>query len=173
MRYFNLAIIEQQASNEEFHPAVAELHISVGKYQLEIGKLNDAMDNFLQALTIIRMIFGNHHSKVAECLYAIGLIFEARADFEESINLMLQALSIKEISYNDDDDDGAFILVIVRRIGIIFASMGDADNAIQLLELIKRLILQTSNNFTEDILGSIFGYNTYIDSPAPTAAAAA
>ena len=33
--------------------------------------------------------------------------------------------------------------------------MGNTDNAIQLLEIIKELILQTSSNFNKDILDSI------------------
>ena len=54
------------------------------------------MENFLGALLIIRMVLRNDHMKVAECLYGIGLVHEARAEFNELINVLSQALSLTE-----------------------------------------------------------------------------
>jgi len=96
VEYFNLAIAEHQAEYEEYHPIVAEVYMKVGEVQLETGKLQDAMNNFLKALMIIRIIFGNNDSKAAECLYQIGLIHEARNEFKESLNALHQALAVNE-----------------------------------------------------------------------------
>ena len=87
LEYFDLAITEQQAVYDDYHPDIAEMRMNIGQFQLEIGKLEEAMDNFLEALIILRMTFGNNHSKVAECLYGIGLIHEAKSEFSDSINV--------------------------------------------------------------------------------------
>ena len=58
MKNFNQAIIEQQAAYEDFHPAVSEIRMKVVHYQLEIGKLQDVLDNFLEALITMRIVFG-------------------------------------------------------------------------------------------------------------------
>ena len=167
MASFSLAIIQQQAAYEQFHPAVAEMHINIGKLQMEIGKLQDAMDNFLEALLIIRMVFGNANFKVAECLYLIGLIHESRADFEEALNVLYQALTIEENSL--DDDGEVFTLVTLHRIYLIQGSIG-ANDHINVLEKVENIFSNSIDNHAEIAL-NIFGYNMYEDSPQMAAAA--
>ena len=172
MKSFGLAIIEQQVAYEEFHPAVAEMYINVGKFQLEIGKLQDAMDSFLEALLILRMVFGNSYFKVAECLYLIGLIHESRADFEEALNALCQALTVEENSPDDDDgDEGqAFALAILHRISLIQGSI-DADNCINVLEKLNNILSKSSSDYDKVIVLSMFGHSTNEDSPQIAAAA--
>ena len=61
--------------------------MKVGKFQLEIGKLQEVMSNFLEVLAILQLVFGNDNTKVAECLYSIDLVYEARSEIEESLNI--------------------------------------------------------------------------------------
>jgi len=82
MEYFDLAIAEHRVAYGDSHLCVGEVRMKVGKLQLEIGKLQEAMNNFLEALSILRLEFGNDHTKVAECLYGIALVYEARSDYE-------------------------------------------------------------------------------------------
>ena len=60
---FNLATREYQEVSGTFYPAVVEICTKVERFQLEIGKLQDAMDNFLESLMIIRASFGNKYLK--------------------------------------------------------------------------------------------------------------
>ena len=96
--------------------------MNIRQFQLEIGKLEEAMDNFLEALLILRMVFSNNHSKVAKCLYYIGLIHETRSEFSDSINVFNQALSIIETNQLVDEDVDSFTLIILYRIGMTYQS---------------------------------------------------
>jgi len=169
MEYFNISLVEKHSAYEDFHPAVGESHLQIGKYQLEIGMIQNALDNFLEALTILRMRFGNDHSKVAECLYGIGLIHQARSEFRESLNSLHQALSIVDNTQGDDDT----FSLILHKIGITYQSMEDTDDkANNIFENIKNIIeSKARSNFVNEVVFNIFGIN--IDDTSPPAAAAA
>ena len=169
MEYFDLAIIEYKTAHGKFHSAVAEILLKIGSLQLDIGKLQDAMDNFLQALVIIRMAYGNDHSKVAECLYGIGLIHEARTEYSESLNVMSQALGVNENAYDDDDD--TFSLVILHRIGMIYQSMEDIDKANKVFENLKNMIAMKGSD--DDSMLEQFNFFGFSFELLPPGAAAA
>lgn len=168
--YFKISLIEQHAAYEDFHPAVAEFHMHIGKCQLEIGMIQDALNNFLEAITILRMRFGNDNSKVAECLYGIGLVHETRSEYGESLNALYQALIIVK---NAQHDDNAFSLLILHKIGIIYQSMEDTDDeANHVFENVKNIVKSKGrSDNVEEIESNIFGHN--IDDASPPAAAAA
>ena len=160
---FDLAITEHCVLYGDFHPAVAEVRMKVGTFQLDIGKLQDAMKNFLEALVIIRMAFGNDHFKVAQCLYGIGLIHEAKAEFSEALDVFSQSLSINENTEDDceqDDDDDTFSLVILHRIGLIYQSIEDMDRAFKVFDNLRNLIkLRCCDVDAENKLLNTFGLN--------------
>ena len=167
--YFNLAIVEYQNAYNDFDPTVAEIHMKVGQLQLEIGKLQDAMDNFLKALMIIRMVFGNNYSQITECLYGIGLIHEARDEHKEAINVLYQALTIAENGEVDNDD---ITLLILHRIGLLYQSIEETENATAVFDDLKNIIKSKAcDDEAEDKLLSSFGLNCCSES-YPAAAAA-
>ena len=172
MEQFDLAITEYYAAYGDFHPAVAEVRMKIGYLQLEIGKLQDAMNNFLEALVILRIVLGNENCKVAQCLYGIGLIHEAKAEFIESLNVLSQALSINENAEDDDDEDDTFSLVLLHRIGLIYQSIEDIDKAIKVFENLKNIIkLKFGDEKAEEKLLSTFGLSIINGSPQAAAAA--
>ena len=170
---FDLAIIEHRTVYGDYHPTVGEICMKIGILQLEIGKLQDAMNNCLEALVILRMVSGNDHSKVAQCLYIIGLIHEAKAEFSESLNALSQAFNINENAEDyDDDDDDTFSLVILHRIGLVYQSKEDMNQANKVFENLKSIIkLKASDDDDEKRLLISFGLNICIDSPDAAAAA--
>ena len=174
IEYFDLTIIEHQAVYRNLHLSVAEIRMKVGEFQLDIGKLQDAMNNFSTALLIRRMAYGNNHTKVAECLYGIGLVYEALSEFQESLNVLQQAFTSNDNSEDDgDDEDDTFTLVISHRIGLVYQSMEDADKAVRILDNLKNIIqLKTSDHGTRNTLFNMFGLNTN-EGPNQAAAAAA
>ena len=160
---FDCAITEYYAAYGDFHPAVADVRMKVGTFQLEIGKLQDAMNNFLEALVILRMVFGNNHYKVAQCLYGIGLIHEAKAEFSEALGVFSQSLSINENAEDDcdgNDDDDTFSLVILHRIGLMYQSIEDIDRAFKVFDNLRNLIkLRCCDVDAENKLLNTFGLN--------------
>jgi len=147
LKNFDITIAEYHAAYGDFHPFVVETYIQVGNFQLEIGKLQHAMNNFLKAMMIIRMNFGNDHIKIAECLFGIGLIYEARSEHKKSLKVLQRAFIIIQGAEDDDDDDNAtFLLVILHRIGLIYQSAGDIDRANALFEDLKNIIKSKSRN---------------------------
>ena len=93
--------------------------MKIGMLQLEIRKLQDATNNFLKALVILMMVFGNDHCKVAHCLCGNGLIYEEKAKFSKSLNVLSQAPCINESTNDDDSDDDTFSLVTLHKIGLM------------------------------------------------------
>ena len=112
LEQFDLAITEYNAVYGDFHPIIAQVRVKIGTLQLEIGKLQNAMDNFLEALVILRMAFGNNHSKIAQCLHGIGLIHEAKAEHSDSLNVLSQTLSVNENAENKNDDDTLSLVIL-------------------------------------------------------------
>ena len=165
---FNVAIIEYQALHEESDPIVAEIRMQAGKCQLEIGQLQDALDNFLQALIIIRMTYGNSHSGAAQCLFGIGLIHEAKSEFEDAFDVLHQAYTMIGNATQDDNDN--FALEILRRIGLVYQSMEDKSNAVieKMSDLLK---LNSDDDDVETHVFNIFGFDTNGCSPEAAAAA--
>merc|ERR1712125_193616 len=159
MKYFDIAIVEQKDANEEFHPAVAEMHINIGKFQLEIGILQDSMNNFLEALKIIRMTYGNNHSKVAECLYQVGLIHEARAEDQAALNVFFQALVIMKKIQDGDDDGKELALLLLHRITLVHSSMDDAEKSNDALQGINNIVSNSFGDDSKEIAFRILGYN--------------
>jgi len=170
---FEIAITEHLAAYGDFHPTVAQVRVKIGTLQLEIGKLCNAMDNFLEALVILRMVFGNNHSEVAQCLYAIALIHEAKAEHTESLNVLSQALSINENAQDiDDDDDDTLSLVILHKMSLIYQSIENVDKAMKIFENLKNLIkLKACDDEDEDKLLCSFGLCGNTDLPQAAAAA--
>ena len=169
MENFDLAIIEHQAAYGEFHPAVAEIRLRTGMLQLEIGRVQDALNNFLEALMVLRMDSGKNCSKAAECLYGIGLVHETRAEYSDSLNAFYQAVNINES--DEDDENDTFTLIILNKIGLIHQLMGETGKAVEVFENLKSVIrLKCGGNDTEDELLRVFGIDVECN---PLAAAAA
>merc|ERR1712157_208801 len=131
MKIFNLAIEEQKNILGEFHLDVAEMQLSVGKFQRELGMLTESMENLLQSLLIVRMKENSKGSKMSDILYNIGLIYEVRSEHSEALNAFHQACAITK-----DIQEYKFNIELSYRIGLTYQSMGDSDNAIKVFERI-------------------------------------
>merc|ERR1712241_783140 len=110
---------------------VAEMQLSVGKFQRELGMLTESMENFLQSLLIVRMEENIKSSKMSDILYNIGLIHEVRSEHSEALNAFLQACAMSK-----DIQEYKFNIELSYRIGLTYQSMGDNDNAIKVFERI-------------------------------------
>jgi len=130
MELFNLAIKEQKIILGEFHLDVAEMQLNVGKFQREVGMLNEAMENFFQSLLIARMTEDHESSKISEILYNIGLIHEVTSEYSKALNAFFQALSIAKNTHKENKLN----IALSYRIGLTYQSMGDNDNAIKTFE---------------------------------------
>jgi len=107
------------------------MHLSVGKFQRELGMLTESMENFLQSLLIVRMKENSKSSKMSDILYNIGLIHEVRSEHSEALNAFLQACAMTK-----DIQEYKFNIELSYRIGLTYQSMGDNDNAIKVFERI-------------------------------------
>ena len=94
-------------------------------------------------------------------MYGIGLIHEARSEFNDALNVLQQALSINESNQNDHDDDlNAFTLAILHRIGITYQSMEDTNKATDIFENIKNIIQSKgTSSADEENLCIMFGFD--------------
>ena len=108
---------------------------------------------------------------MAECSHLIRIIHEARADFEEALNVLYQAFSIKENSTDDDNESTSFVIVILHRIDLIHGSIDDSIDSINILENTKNNLLNTNGNHIVEIAFNIFGYDTRDEFPKAAAAA--
>ena len=167
---FDKAIAEHQEAYGEYNISIAEIRMQVGNFQLEIGKLQNAMINFVEALTIMRMTFGNNHSTVAECYLGIGLVHEARLEYKDSFNILYQAFTVLERTQDDYDDD--LLLEIKHRIVIACESMEEKDKSADVMEIMSNILkYDVLGDDAEDEVFRVFGFDMSELSPQVAAAA--
>ena len=92
----NLALEELRNAVGQYHLDVAEMLVKAADLQLETGKFANAMDNYLEALMIRRILHGKTHSKISEMLCKIRLIHKMNCEYSEVLNAFQQALSTME-----------------------------------------------------------------------------
>jgi len=134
---FNVAANEQRSELGNFHPDVADMCLQVGNFQLEIGELTDAMENYLEALMIIRQIHGNTHSKTCEALHKIGCIHQERGEYTEAIDALNQVSSILR---QNQDKNISSIIAILYQMALLYQCLEDISNAIIIFQEIIKII---------------------------------
>ena len=132
---FHLALKEHRGSIG-IHLDLAEMLVKVSDIQLEAGKLKDAMDNYLEALMIQRIVHGNIHSDTSKILFKIGFIHKAKSEYPEALNCFQQALSIAENLLDEDES----MVIILNEIGLIHQMMGGVENTINAYQKIVEII---------------------------------
>ena len=136
---FNISVKELRATCGNFHRDVAEIHLKIADLQKEIGKLKDAMDNYLEALIILRMNCGNIHQEVFEVLCKIGFIHKAKDEYHASSNSFNQALDV----LRELQGENTCMILILYEIGLIHQATGDITNTIKICkEVVELLKLQ-------------------------------
>ena len=135
---FDVAVNGQLDIVEEMHPEVAVMCLNIGDLQMEVGKLEDAMNNYLKALMIMRTANGNNQSEVHEALYKIGVIHKIRNEHDESLNAFRQALECVKCIENKD----SFKLTVLNEIRLIYQFKEDVKNILQTLQKIVKLVKQ-------------------------------
>ena len=141
---FSIALKELGTTIGKFHPDVSEMHVKIADLQADIGKLKDAMDNYLEALMISRLVHGNISLEVFEILCKIGFLHKAQGEYDASLNSFYQALDIlREIQ-----DEDICMIVILHEIGLIHQVKGDVRNTIKRFEeIIQVLRLNLGENY--------------------------
>jgi len=134
IQLFNLAVKEQEDTVGAFSIDLAQMHLNIGKFMLETGKIQDSMRNLQRALMIMRMLDGTDF-KLAEVLHCIGLIHEASAEYAEALNCFHQSLIIARSANNN-----VGIILNLYKICIIYRSIGDVNNATITLEVIINIL---------------------------------
>ena len=137
MKIFHCSIKAKEDALGEFHPTVAEMHLTIGRLQLQTGMRDNAMHTFLQALMILRMSNGNNSEKVGEILYHIGLCHKERSEYIEALNSLYQSMEIaKQFQCKET------IIMILHKISLVYQCMKDYGNAINITEEMIDVIKQ-------------------------------
>lgn len=68
---FDLALKEQRFAVGEIHPDVAEMHLNISNMQVEVVKLDDSVDKYLEALMMLRMTCVNIYFEVCKTLHKL------------------------------------------------------------------------------------------------------
>jgi len=134
IQLFNLAVKEQEDTVGAFSIDLAQMHLNIGKFMLETGKIQDSMRNLQRALMILSMLDGTDF-KLAEVLHCIGLIHEASAEYAEALNCFHRSLIIARNANNN-----VGIILNLYKICIIYRSIGDVNNATKTLEVIINIL---------------------------------
>ena len=136
---FDLAIMEQRYAVRDYHPDVAKILVKVSDFQLEAGKLVDAMDNYSEALMIQKLVNGNMCVKVSDLLIKIGLIHKLKSEYNKSLNALNDALNVVENLVDATNS----ILVVLHEMCLIYQLIGDVQNTVKISKKIIDVI--TSN----------------------------
>jgi len=135
MKIFNRSIIAQQDSVGEFHPDVAEMYLSIGRLQLQSKMRDKAMESFLKALIISRIVYGNNSNRVGEILYQIGLCHKEKSEYILALNSFHQSMEIAKRF-----EEIECMIVILHKISLVHRSIGDFNKTITTLQEIIHII---------------------------------
>ena len=133
---FSLASKELINTLGEFHPDVAEMHLKIGKLLMDSGKIDTAMNYFLRALMVTRMVTGDNCSRVSEILYNIGLCHKMNDEYKQAVNSFYQALDILDGQPVAEEP----VILILHQIVITHHRAEDINNAIIVIQKIISVI---------------------------------
>jgi len=135
---FEKAVQIQKEFFGEYHPQVADMMCNIGVARLEIGRVNEALDNFMEALLIRRLVFGNDHSIVAELLFRIVQIHELKGEQEEALNVFNETLHVVK----KDNPLSVAVAITLQNIAQIHHSIGNFDKAIDAFQDALSIIIE-------------------------------
>ena len=97
-KYFEKAINASKEVQGQFSPDIAEMLFDVARFEIELGRTNEALPKLLESLMIRRLVFGNNHSLALETMCEIGKLHELEGDVLESLNIYRQILSLHSLA---------------------------------------------------------------------------
>ena len=128
-KYFADAIYILKESQGELHSDVAEMLLNIAKYEMEAGRLKDALPKLLESLMISRLNFGNYHSSTLNTMYQIGRWHELQEDASEALNIYQQILSA--YSTSEVSGDKSFEVVLFHRLAELSYLVEKQEEAIE------------------------------------------
>jgi len=116
------------------------------------------------------MTYGNYNSKVAECLYVIRLVHEARSEFKDSFHILYQALETNKKT--EDVDDDSLVLAILHRIGVVYQPLKEVEKSKEEINIMSSILrYQVSANDLDDQLFGTFEHDNDENHPQVASAA--
>ena len=120
---------EARALHEE--PGVqAELYLTLGTIQQQMGNLDRADTLLTAALEQRKTMLGPSHPDVAQCLLAVGLLRADQSEYEEAERLIREGL---EITRRNEASDPAAYAEASSALGKVLENRGSYEEAIQIL----------------------------------------
>jgi serine/threonine-protein kinase len=102
----------------------AELHHTIGRTYLALGRLSSAQQHFTAALDLCRAIYGERHPKVAEGLYYLAASLDNESDFASAEPLYRQAIAMMR---NGDPENSNLPFVLEDLAGLLCRSGNTTD----------------------------------------------
>jgi len=135
------AIQHQKLALGEYHPEVANMLSITASIQLELGRVDHAMNSMMEALLVTRRHYGNSHVLTAKLLYKIAEIHDFQGNFHQALDVYYETLSVEKLSHGEYTLDVAMTL---KAIAQLQHTIGYLDQAIdtfkQLLSVLQAIL---------------------------------
>jgi len=120
------------STHGKWHPRVASALHNLSIAKLQAGDLDGSIHSVEEALERRRMSLGEESPKVVETLVQMGIILNARKEWDDALEVLKEALELKEFISNHESN--IEIAKILNNIGCVHYESGDLEPALTNLE---------------------------------------
>mmetsp|Transcript_9732 Transcript_9732/g.12639 ORF Transcript_9732/g.12639 Transcript_9732/m.12639 type:complete len:654 (+) Transcript_9732:104-2065(+) len=129
---FQNIVTSHTSTHGKWHPRVASALHNLSIAKLQAGDLDGSIHSVEEALERRRMSLGEESPKVVESLVQMGIILNARKEWNDALEVLKEALELKEFISNHEPN--IEIAKILNNIGCVHYESGDLEPALANLE---------------------------------------
>jgi len=129
---FQNIVTSHTSTHGKWHPRVASALHNLSIAKLQAGDLDGSIHSVEEALERRRMSLGEESPKVVETLVQMGIILNARKEWDDALEVLKEALELKEFISNHEPN--IEIAKILNNIGCVHYESGDLEPALANLE---------------------------------------
>ena len=126
LKYHNKSLSIRETLSGKMSLLVAQSHNNIGHAYYEMNDLEHAREHIMISKAIIEYNLGTKHPEYAETCNMLALIAHYEEKYEESLNLYMESLHIKERVFGKDSIPYA---LVCGNIGCLYFDMGEVGES--------------------------------------------
>ena len=139
LSYFQKALRQAKAQNEENNLLVAKCYFNIGTIQSDLNAYSEAIESFKMAYNTLKPVVGESHEGIAEYYNSIGRVYDDLGDYPKAMENYEQSLAI---ATSIPEMPPLQLTYYYHNLGSLYSIMGDTTKALEYLN--KSLAIRES-----------------------------
>ena len=133
---------------------VCNILLEIGTVEYDLGRYDAALSSLASALTLYRALLGDDQVPVANALYLLGVVYEAKHAYQESMKYHKEAFRLRRRLLGPDD---LLVAQSLDKISILYMNQPNLEKALQSIKEVLRIRTQKLGKDHIDVSTSLFG----------------